>query len=100
MVKIYYMTGTGNSLKIARDIGAETGADELLSIPKLKKSGERVHIEGDVIGFVFPVYFGRPPVLVQEFIADADFGGVSYCFAVANGGGLFGRTHKIIEKCL
>jgi formate hydrogenlyase subunit 6/NADH:ubiquinone oxidoreductase subunit I len=95
-IKLYYHTGTGNSLKIARDIGSKLGGHELISIAKLIK-GNAV-IEGDLVGFVFPIYFARPPVILQEFIENAEFGDTEYIFAVANGGGLFGKALKILEN--
>ncbi len=100
MIKIYYMTGTGNSLKIAKDIGIKLGDHKLVSMPHLLNTDQDVFIEGDIIGFVIPVYFGRPPVFFQEFIRKARFGKSSYIFAVANGGGLFGRTLDIVERLL
>jgi ferredoxin len=100
VVKIYYQTGTGNSLKIARDIGFKLGNYQLLSMPKLAKSRDTLIIEGGIIGFVFPVYFARPPVCVQEFIQNAEFRNTTYVFAVANGGGIIGRALKRFEKVL
>ncbi len=98
VIKLYYHTGTGNSLKIAKDIGSKLGDHELISIAKLSKGNGKVVIEGDIIGFIFPVYFARPPVFLQEFIEKADFRDITYLFAVANGGGLFGKALKILEK--
>ena len=98
VIKLYYHTATGNSLKIAKDIGARLGNHELCSISSLLKGNNRVVIEGDIIGFVFPVYFARPPVFLREFIENADFVDSPYIFTVANGGGLFGRALKKLER--
>lgn len=95
---LYYFTGTGNSLKIAKDIGLQMGEHTLISMTKVFKQEENIIIKGDIIGFVFPVYFARPPAFVQEFIAKSKFEGASYIFAVENGGGLFGKALKIFEK--
>jgi ferredoxin len=100
VVKIYYFTGTGNSLKIAKDVGFKLGEHELIFIPALMKEENRIVIEGDIIGFIFPVYFARPPVFIQEFIEKADFGNTSYIFTIIDGGGLFGKALKIFEKVL
>lgn len=100
MTKIYYMTGTGNSLKIAKDLSAQLGGAELVSMPHLKNSEADLIIEGDVVGFVFPVYFGRPPVFIQEFISSVVFKDVSYSFTIINGGGLFGRSLNIFRRLL
>ena len=51
--EIYYFSGTGNSLVVAKDV-AEKNNGKLVSIPSLmnKKS---IKTEADVIGFVFPI---------------------------------------------
>jgi NAD-dependent dihydropyrimidine dehydrogenase PreA subunit/flavodoxin len=98
MSRLYYHTGTGNSLKIAKDIGSKLGDHELIPITKHLKG--KTLVEGEIVGFVFPVYFARPPVILQEFIANAEFGDVEYLFVVANGGGLFGKALKILDKKL
>jgi ferredoxin len=99
-VNIFYLSGTGNSLKIAKDLLLGLGEGELVSIPKAMQPEAPVTIEGETIGFVFPVYFARLPVLVEEFISQADFSRTQYVFAVANGGGLFGRTLHMIDQAL
>jgi len=99
-LKLYYFTGTGNSLSIARDIGREFAGAELLSMPKLIRADKEIAIAGEIIGFVFPVYFARPPAFVREFIQKAYFGDNSYIFAVVNGGGLFGRTLHLFNGYL
>jgi flavodoxin len=57
--KIYYFSGTGNSLSIAKDLQSTLKNVELLSIAELMRRPGEIVIKGDVIGFVFPVYFGR-----------------------------------------
>ncbi len=99
-LKLYYFTGTGNSLAIARNIGKEFAHAELIFMPKLMCEDEEIVVTGDIIGFVFPVYFARPPAFIMEFIQKAHFGDNSYIFAVVNGGGLFGRTLHLFNGYL
>ncbi len=99
-LRLYYFTGTGNSLVIARDIGSEFSHAELLSMPKLMCVEKEIVIAGDIIGFVFPIYFARPPAFIREFIQRAHFGDTSYIFAVINGGGLFGRALHLFNGFL
>ena len=64
---IYYFTGTGNSLAVARDLAGRMDA-ELVSIV----GGDclsPLRAEADRIGFVFPVYHQGPPVAVARFVA-------------------------------
>jgi ferredoxin len=98
--KIYYFSGTGNSLSIAKDLQSTLKNVELLSIAELMRIPGEIVIQGDVIGFVFPVYFGRVPVFVEEFLERATFGNTNYIFAITNGGGAFCRTLKILNKQL
>ena len=93
--EIYYLTGTGNSLKIAKDLADELGKTTLNSMPRAVGK-----IEGRIVGFVFPIYFARPPVFVQEFVERSMFGDIEYLFLIANGGGLFGTGLKILEAQL
>ncbi len=98
--KIYYMTGTGNSLAIAKDICKLFNKCEIISIPKIYKKDEKINITGEIVGFVFPVYFARPPAFMKDFLENVNFENVSYIFAIANGGGLFGRTLHIFNKLI
>jgi ferredoxin len=98
--RIFYFSGTGNSLSIAKDLGSRLKNAELLSIATLMREPGKIVIEGDVIGFVFPVYFARVPVIVEEFLERVVFGSTNYIFAVTNGGGAFCRTLTIFDKRL
>lgn len=53
---IFYFTGTGNSLYIARQLAGENA--ELLSIPQMVKRG-KYEFEADEIGIVYPIYGAR-----------------------------------------
>lgn len=74
-MKIFYFTGTGNSLFVAKEIGGE-----LYSIPKMLKE-KRFNFEDDVIGFVFPCYCFGLPRMVIEFLKKAKFK-ANYFFGV------------------
>ena len=99
-IRVYYFTGTGNSLKIARDLSGALGVSELFSMTKLAKQEGEIRIDGDVVCFVFPVYFARPPVFIDEFIERSSFTGTQYISAVINGGGLFGRALPLFDAML
>ena len=75
---IFYFTGTGNCLYIARQLaGADT---ELLSIPQMVKRG-KYEFEADEIGIVYPIYGHMPPYMVRQFIQKARLK-AGYKFAV------------------
>jgi ferredoxin len=90
--KIYYFSGTGNSLKVARDLAEKIDAE---TIPIISVKDD---IDEDKIGIVFPVYeFGLPSIVV-EFLKKIK--NSRYIFAVATYGGLLGATLQILEKNL
>ena len=67
---IFYFTGTGNCLYIARQLAGEGSGTELLSIPQLVKQG-KYDFEADEIGIVYPIYGHMPPYMVRQFIQKA-----------------------------
>ena len=75
---IFYFTGTGNCLYIARELGGED--TELLSIPQMMRK-EKFDFEADEIGIVYPIYGHMPPNMVREFIKKANLK-ADYKFAV------------------
>ena len=62
---IYWFSGTGNSLAVAKELAKSCGDAELVSIARVFRkpppSAER-------IGLVFPVYAFCPPALVSRFV--------------------------------
>ena len=75
---IFYFTGTGNCLYVARQLADKD--TEILSIPQLAKEG-RYDFEADEIGIVYPIYGHMPPNMVREFIKKARLD-APYKFAV------------------
>lgn len=71
---IFYFTGTGNSKHAAQMI-AESENDMLYSITQAVRERKFTYNLDDekAIGFVFPVYFGGLPSIVQEFIENVRF---------------------------
>jgi ferredoxin/flavodoxin len=65
-VEVYYFSGTGNSLAVAREIAEGLGG-ALRSIPAMM---DREHIfpQADVLGLVFPVYNKGLPLILKRFV--------------------------------
>lgn len=79
---IYYFTGTGNCLDVARDIKNLLGETEVIFMPSLAgESSVKPHSER--VGFIFPVYDYGLPIVVRDFLKRFDITGVKYSFAVA-----------------
>jgi ferredoxin len=94
---IFYFSGTGNSLQVARDIAMELGDCEVLNIAKCD-TGERVAAER--VGFVFPVYFWGIPNILKAFLKKIEFKSNPYLFAVATFGGTFGASLNQVNDLL
>ena len=82
---IYYFTGSGNSLKIAKDLAKELHDPQLIRIcePNMKIRRD----ENARVGFVFPVYVRGLPHMFKKFVENLDIRKDAYVFAVANYGG-------------
>jgi ferredoxin len=84
---IYYFTGTGNSLAVAKKIAAATGDCDLVPIASLQKTGGDVVPQAERVGIVCPVYFSGLPLMVASFAGRLDPSAVQYLFAVTTHGG-------------
>ncbi len=51
---LFYFSGSGNSLKIAEDLGSKLEKAKVVSIPKVIK--KKIDVSSDCIGIFFPVY--------------------------------------------
>ncbi|MDD7793465.1 EFR1 family ferrodoxin [Clostridium sp. 'White wine YQ'] len=81
---IFYFSGTGNSLKVAKDIAATIEDCELISMGKSHKLSGTY----ERIGFVYPVYGGGLPGAVERFVKALDLAEnkSSFIFAVCTSG--------------
>lgn len=94
---IYYFSGTGNSLKIARDLAAKLGNATTIPIAGMIK--DSVDFSSDRIGVVFPCYAFRPPHLVIELLKK--FKKVKqYLFMITTCGGGDGDTIPWVKTLL
>ncbi|WP_424356205.1 EFR1 family ferrodoxin [Methanobacterium sp. MBAC-LM] len=96
--KIFYFTGTGNSLSVARDISNELGDAELVSIPAVV--GGYIENNDPVIGIVFPVYMWGIPNMVVDFVQKLKISSDQYVFAVTTCAGQPGETLVQLQKML
>lgn len=95
--RIYYYTGTGNSLWTARCIAAELG-DTILH--PMSTRNEMPVCDADAIGFVFPVHMWGVPHHVLNFLKRAQLYPDKYYFAFAVNGGQVSRTLIQLQKYL
>lgn len=97
VTKIYYFSGTGNSLFIAKKLHEALEDSELIPIIQALKEKDRKIIAHKVV-LVFPVYALTIPLPVRDFLKKFDFKDVSYFSAIATRLGLFFDDFKRIEK--
>lgn len=98
--RIYFFTGTGNSLYVAKCIA------ESLPNCEVKAIHNDLNLEIpqglDRVGFVFPTYYWGLPALVSEFMTKLEFSnqGATYFFAIATCAGMAGNALPQTKKML
>jgi ferredoxin len=101
MTKIFYFSGTGNSLWSAKKIAQGTGdAYELYNIGAEAQKNEII-IEADTVVLVFPSYAYGMPLIVRRFVKSAVFK-TRYLAAFVTFGtnprGTHGSLRRILKK--
>jgi len=95
---IYYFSGTGNSLWVAKKLG-EIFEQDIINIASV--SDDVVECSDSLIGFVFPTYMMDIPWFVKQFLLKLKISGKSYCFAVStSNNGKSGFSAKNIDSAL
>lgn len=103
--EIFYFSGTGNSIVVAREISIKL--DGALSSISSTINQDKVKIDSDTIGLVFPCYLAQLyglPLITEKFIKKIEAIQDKYLFAVCTYGG-FGPVNAIptlnsLKKCV
>lgn len=99
--QIFYFSGTGNSLYIARELQKKLPKSTLVSMSN-KANLSDIKSETNLVGFVFPVHAFTLPIPVKSFLESLNLDSASYIFAVATRGGspcnVFLDINKILKK--
>jgi len=101
---IYYYSGCGNSRFIAEQL-AEGLGQETAFIPEFQRqmgeNGMDVDVDGQSVGFVFPIYAWAAPHLVEDFVLSVRWAGKpSYVWFACTCGDEMGMTHKTFAQTL
>jgi ferredoxin len=97
--RIYYFSGTGNSLYIAKELKRRISGSKLIPmISSLNK--DIIEIDADIIGIIFPLQGPTFPNAVKQFLEKIKFPPDSYIFAIATRGGTTSKIHEEINKIL
>jgi ferredoxin len=87
---IYYFSGSGNSLFVARELKQRIPDSNLIPIASLL-SQEKIVAVADAVGFVFPVHCTTLPVPVRQFLTRLELPSTPYLFAAVTQGGAWPR---------
>lgn len=99
-MRVYYFSGTGNSLAVARKLCTALPGAALTPIMQvLREPVHRRRLSGEV-GIVFPIHMNGLPKPVRRFVEAADFSAVDYLFAVATHGGIPGNVGALLNRVL
>jgi len=105
---VYYFSGTGNTLAVAREIAKKIHAEPIPLAAAMR--AEKLHIDAQTIGVVFPSYLAMVygmPLIVERFIRKIENIDSLHIFAVCTCGGytpvnalpsLF-RLEQLIRSC-
>ncbi|OPL07776.1 MAG: hypothetical protein AVO33_03860 [delta proteobacterium ML8_F1] len=96
---VYYFSGTGNSMAVAKAIESTLPEAKAISILS-SESYEVDYTVAEFIGIVFPTYMNAVPKVVVEFIKSFRPVQGAYYFAIATHGGIPGMTGLHLSKIL
>ncbi len=99
MNKLFYFTGTGNSLWAAKELISQDSSFELHSVANVLNSSTKADVSGcDCIGFLFPVYLYGPPLIASKFLSTLNITENQYSFYIAVHGGYLADTINVARK--
>jgi ferredoxin/flavodoxin len=97
---IYYFSGAGNSLAVARRIAKALGECELVPVAKALKEPSLLDCRQKTVGFIFPNYYMGIPNIVTNFMKSIKFNKPEYLFAVVTSGHPFGICLSQLNRIL
>ena len=97
MSVIFYFSGTGNCLDVAKQAAAALKDCRLESISGYMAKPYRV--EHEILGIVCPVFSASLPPYVQEFLAKLE-AAPNYTFGIVTMGAMYGRALKCMQELL
>lgn len=98
-IEIYYFSGTGNSLHVARELQKRISGTKIIPIISLLNSGV-IETRAETVGFVFPIHMAMSPVPVRKFLDKIDLKSAKYIFTIATRVGTRHRAFIDVENIL
>ncbi len=96
--EIFYFSGSGNSLAVARDIAGEIDA-KLTEVTSVADR-ENINCDAGIVGFVFPIYDFKHPSLIEKTVKKFKNLDTKYIFAVCTFGIDPSNAMKIFDKLI
>lgn len=96
--EIYFFSGTGNSLTVAKDIASKIDSKLIAIKDVVDKKVINSEVEG--IGIIFPTYYMSMPRIVERFINKLDSIENKYIFAIITVGGIAGDIVSKLEQAI
>ncbi|MDR2010121.1 MAG: EFR1 family ferrodoxin [Bacteroidales bacterium] len=102
---IFYFSGTGNSLYVAKELAMAFNEDIISIADELNKPDNEFKYdlrENENLMFIYPVHSWGPARLITDFISKLNFSGYfnQPVYSISTCGDNCGYTNKIIEKVL
>ena len=98
-MEVYYFSGTGNSLYVAKELQKRIPETNLLPIASLLNN-DVINTNGKTVGIVFPIHLAMAPAPVMEFLKELDLKSSDYIFAIATRAGSQHRAFIDVDKIL
>jgi len=100
--EIYYFSGTGNSLHVAKELQKRIPQTNIIPLVSLLNK-DVIETNGKTVGFVFPIHFATVPMIVKSIIRKMDLKSAKYVFATATREGTpcssaFKKIEKVLKK--
>ena len=97
--EIFYFSGTGNSLFVAKELQKRISNSKLLPIVN-QLENKIIQTDAKIVGIVFLCHALTIPLAVKQFLRKIDLSSTEYIFAIATRFGTVFRGFEIINKLL
>lgn len=99
--EIYYFSGTGNTLHVAKELQKRIKDSKLLPIASILKQ-EVIEVHGETVGIVFPLHGFTAPLPIKIFLKKVDLKSINYIFGVVTRGGTkcfaFDKINQLLKR--
>jgi NAD-dependent dihydropyrimidine dehydrogenase PreA subunit/flavodoxin len=97
--EIYYFSGTGNSLHVAKELQKRIPDADLVPVVSLLGQ-DVIQTQAETVGFVFPIHLTMLPIPMREFVKKLNPTSAKYIFAVGTRIGTFYLADIALENML